>query len=29
MGRVPVKKFVKMKAITAEQYEAITGKKYE
>ncbi|HAP22518.1 XkdX family protein [Ligilactobacillus murinus] len=26
---MPVKKFVKMKAITAEQYEAITGKKYE
>lgn len=24
-----IKKFVKMKAITAEQYETITGKKYE
>ncbi len=29
MGRVPVKKFVKMGSITAEQYEEITGKKYE
>ncbi len=29
MGRVPVKKFVKMKSITKEQYEEITGKKYE
>lgn len=24
-----IKKFVEMKAITAEQYEEITGKKYE
>ncbi|WP_298490913.1 XkdX family protein [uncultured Lactobacillus sp.] len=24
-----IKKFVKMKSITAEQYEEITGKKYE
>lgn len=24
-----IKRFVKMKAITAEQYEEITGKKYE
>lgn len=29
MRRVSIKKFVKMKFITKEQYEEITGKKYE